>query len=96
MPSPGAIRDQLWTTWLPENIRRSAFKCINRMQDRPHEQIVGTAIALLAMCEAAGVDMRRVIEAAERHLNDVESPFNSTIKAIREYARNEITRSYGL
>ena len=96
MINPQSIRDRARSTWAAENVRTAAFKVIDRMQGEPHYQIVGTAVALVAMCEGAGIDMRHLIETAERHIGDVESPFTNTVEAIRSYARHEITRSSGL
>jgi len=77
---------------IPEKLRQMAFRVISRTQDDPDLQVMGTAVALVALTEATGTDMRSVIEIAERRMNDLDGPFTSQIGAIREYAKNEIGR----
>tara|TARA_B100001939_G_scaffold343029_2_gene355099 strand:+ start:5147 stop:5419 length:273 start_codon:yes stop_codon:yes gene_type:complete len=77
------------------DLRRAAFRVIDRTQDKPEHQILGTALALLSMCEATGTDIKHLLEIASRAAADVDGPFSSTIKAIKEYAKHEIGRHDG-
>lgn len=88
-----SIRDRIsWSAGDPEELRRLTFGVINRGQHDPARQIRATALALVAMCEGADVDVRDLLVSSERMLNDIDSPFASQIRAIKEYARNEIRR----
>jgi hypothetical protein len=77
----------------PATIRAPAFRLIDRMQHMdPAIQITATAVALCAMSEALGLNMRHVINVAENTLRDAEGPYTEHIQAIREYAKGEILR----
>jgi hypothetical protein len=76
----------------PLKLRSSAFKIIDRGQMYPEYQIMGTAIALVAMCDATGIDMRRLIETTERVKRDIDGPFQVVFAGIEAYARNELER----
>jgi len=92
MYRPDPIRDRLGVA-NPAEIRGPAFAIIDRLQHMdPSVQLTATAVALCAMCEALGVDMRYAINVAENTLRDSEGPFTTHIQAIREYAKGEILR----
>ena len=77
----------------PPAIQPAAFRVIDRLQRMdPTVQIVATAVALVAMSEAIGLNLRDVINTAENVLRDSEGPFTTHIQAIREYAKHEILR----
>lgn len=79
--------------WTPAAVRAPAFGVIARMQgEDPALQIVATAVALCAECQAIGVPMREVICVAERMLEDAEGPYTEHIQAIRAYAVGELLR----
>lgn len=86
------MKDAFTSCPAPERLRQSAFRALSATQDHPSVQIQGTAVALLAMCDATGVDVRQLLESTERLIRDIDGPFSSQIRAIREYARNEIGR----
>jgi hypothetical protein len=79
----------------PARLRKPAFIVIDRMDGRvaPAEQLLGTAVALVAMAEATGTDIRSLIQIAERSMSDVNSCGAEHIRAIREYAAKEIGRT---
>jgi len=92
MYRPDPIRDRLGVA-NPAEIRAPAFAIIDRLQNMdPSIQLTATAVALCAMCQALGVDMRDAIYVAENTLRDSEGPFTQHIQAIREYAKGEILR----
>jgi hypothetical protein len=78
--------------WIhPAAIRGPAFRVLDRLQYLdPAVQVTATAVALCAMAQALGLDMRRVIEIAENTLRDSEGPYTTHIQAIRDYARGEL------
>lgn len=88
-----SIKDQLATGGNPERLRMAAFRVVDRTQDDPATQIRGTALALVALCRATGTDIRQLLIGTERMLNDIDSPFGRQLRAIEDYARNEIGRS---
>lgn len=58
----------------------------------PAIQVTATAVALCALAEALGMDMRDLIYVAENTLRDCEGPYTTHIQAIREYAKHELLR----
>lgn len=91
-PDLGAQKFRLGS-WTPSAVRAPAFEVIARMQQTdPALQIVATAVALCAECQAIGIDMREVIYVAENMLRDCEGPYTEHIQAIRAYAVGEILR----
>lgn len=94
MISAPAIRDQIAFFSSPARLRVPAFRVIDRMQDRtPGEQLLGTAVALVAMSEAIGLPLNDLLTVAHNVMRDVEGPFTYHVQAIRDYAKNEIGRA---
>lgn len=92
MYRPDPIRDRLGFA-SPAEIRQPAFAIIDRLQHiDPSLQLTATAVALCAMSEALGLNMRDVIYVAENTLRDCEGPFTEHVQAIREFAKGEILR----
>jgi hypothetical protein len=66
---------------------------LSRVQDfTPGEQILGTAVALIAICQSANISLQDVMTTAQNVLADAEGPFTSHIQSIRDFAANEIAR----
>jgi len=89
------IRDQIALFTNAARLRVPAFFVINALQKTkrpPGEQILGTAVALLAMCESANVNFNDLITKAIRVMSDVEGPFTAHLQAVRDYAANEIRK----
>ncbi len=84
--------DRLTVGGNPQRVRQAAYRVITRTQDDPPTQLLGTAIALTALCDATGVNVRRLLETADRMRNDLDGPFVSTFRALEAYAKNEIGR----
>lgn len=74
----------------PDKMRNHVFAVIDRGQLDPAVQIRATALALYALCDAVDVDIRSLLVSIEQQIGDLNSPYTPTLKAIREYARNEI------
>jgi hypothetical protein len=90
MPEPYTVRDQLGTPHLP-SLRRIAVKVVDRVQhERASDQLNATAIALVAMSDAAGLDPFEVLCIAKRVMHAAEGPFTHQIQAIRDYAKSEL------
>jgi len=78
------------TAHVASRLRAPAFGVIRRIQDvHPSDQILATAVALAAMCEATGLDMHDLVSQAKRAVPDVSS-FSPHISAIRDYAATEL------
>ena len=93
MLSSQSLRDQIALHSRPARLRQPAFAVINALQRvnaRPGEQVLGTAVALLAMCQSAGVSIDDVIRKAMRMTGDVDAPFTAHLQAVRDYAANEL------
>lgn len=87
------VRDQIRFLCNPARVRVPAFRVIERIQDcTPGEQILGTAVALVAMTQSAGIHLDDVMRVAFNLMNDAEAPFTSHLKAVRDYAVGEIAR----
>lgn len=90
---PHVIADQLSFLSNPARLRKPAFSVISRVQNfTPGEQLLGTAVALVAMCESANINLGDVITRARNVMRDAEGPHTSHIQAVRDYAANEIMR----
>lgn len=86
-----SLSDQIALLNDPATLRVPAFQVINRLQfHRPGDQVVGTALALVVMCESAGVSLHDVITKAQRMTAAADGPFVAHIQAIRDYAAREL------
>ena len=93
MISNVAIRDQI-TFATPPDLRAPAYRVIDRTDGfSPGQQLMGTALALVAMSEAVGLNPHELIVFAQNAMADVEGPFTYHIQAIRDYAKHEIKRN---
>lgn len=90
---PHVVRDQLSFLCSPARLRKPAFAVISRVQNfTPGEQLLGTAVALVAMCESANISLDDAITRARNVMRDTEAAHTSHVQAIRDYAANEIAR----
>lgn len=90
------VRDQLAFFNNPARIRRPAFMVIDRLQRSmasEGEQLLGTAVALVAMCQAANVPLDDVMRKALNVLSDAEGPYSTHVGAIRDYAAGELAKA---
>lgn len=91
--TPNNLSDQLTFFNDAARLRVPAFSVISRVQDfTPAEQILGTAVALIAMTEAAGLRLDRVLNIAHNAMRDADAPFTTHVRAVKEYAKHEIGR----
>lgn len=89
------IRDQILFMSSARDVRPAAFNVLLRVEDcQPAHQVMGTAVALYVMCEALRLPVRDVMTRAQNMMTDAES-FSPQIRAIRDYATNEILRIPG-
>jgi hypothetical protein len=90
---PHTVRDQLRFLANPARLRVPAHNVLTRIQDHtPGEQLLGTALALMAMCETANVNLFDVLQITANVMQDAEAPFTSHIQAVRDYAAGELLR----
>jgi len=76
-----------------ERLQEASFQVINRLQHLPpHNQVQGTALALVAMCEALNINIHELVRQARRAADHI-SAYDPRIKAIRDYASNELRRA---
>lgn len=85
-------RDKLFTGGEPELVRRAAYRVITRTQDTPEVQLMGMAVALVATCRALNGDIRELLVATERMVDDLDGPFTTQMRALEAYARGELRR----
>ena len=83
-------RDKLHSGHPSVMMRNACFKIVDAGQDEPAVQVLATALALTAMCEALNVNVRDLLVTCERMKNDLDGPYVGTFSAITEYARKEI------
>lgn len=87
------IRDQLRFLCNAARLRLPAFMVIQRIDMcTPGEQILGTAVALVAMCEGASININDVMANAQNVIGDAAGPFTSHVQAVRAYAQGELAR----
>lgn len=88
-----SIRDQISFLCSPAKVRVPAFQVINRLDGQaPGSQLMGAAVAVVAMAEAVGINPHDLITRANKCMSEVDGPYTTHIKAIREYAAGEIMR----
>lgn len=78
----------------PQPLRDCAAAVMSRMQSHtPAVQLLGTAVALVAMSESLGLDPHEVVQRARRAVHDLEAAHTHQVQALRDYARGELTRT---
>lgn len=89
---PRQVRDQLGMPRIGD-CRSLAIQQVNHVQQaRPVDQMVATALALVAMSEACELNPHDVVAVARNAMADAESPFTHQLQALRDYARTELRR----
>ena len=84
------VKDRIGFFHDATGLRTPAFKVINLVQDEdPANQILATATALVALCEAIGADPHDLISKINRAKHHIDGPFSTQYRAIVEYARGE-------
>ena len=91
MLSAETVADQVRLAANPARLRAPAFRVIDRMQHyRPGEQLLGTAVALVAMADAIQLPLHDLFAVARNVMRDTDGPYSEQIAAIRDYAKNEL------
>lgn len=74
-----------------EDAYKAAYNLIDRLQDKqPSTQVQGIALALTAVADALGLDMRELIRLGEK-LGDLGQEKKLRLyAALRDYAKNEL------
>lgn len=91
---PG-LSDQVRLASSPRRLRVPAFLVIDALQRSERnggEQLLGTAVALRAMCESAGVSIDEVMRKAVAMTPDVEGAFTHHLQAVRDYAAHHLRK----
>lgn len=84
------VRDRLGFFHDATRLRKPAFAIISTIQEAdPADQILATACALTAMCEAIGHDPHDVVTKIDRAKHHIDGPFATHYQAIVEYAKGE-------
>lgn len=92
--SAHTVRDQLTFFSNPALVRKPAFKVLDRMDGvTPGAALLGTAVALVAQCDVIGLPVQELIQRANNIMQHADGAYTYHVKAIRDYARNEILRS---
>lgn len=74
-------------------LREPAFAQLARLQDvDPADQISAAFLAAVAMAEAVGLDPHEEVARSQRMMSDADAPHTVHIRAIRDYAANELQR----
>ena len=76
----------------PDAMRQAMYLVLSRLQDEPEVQLQATAMCLLSMCRATGVDIRRLLTSTERMADELDGPYTNTFAALEAYAREQIGR----
>ena len=91
--SLNGLSDQVRLASNPQKLARSAYLVIDRLQQSEAsggEQVVATAIALIAMCQSSGVPLGDVLAKASNLVGPADGPFSPYMRALRDYATNEL------
>ena len=90
-----SLSDQIALHSTPSRLRKPAFAVINGLQGvdaKPGEQVLGTAVALMAMCQSANINLDGLMTKARSIMGDVEGPFTAHLQSVRDYAANELLK----
>lgn len=72
-------------------VSRVAFGVVDRIQDeKPGLQVQAMAVLFLLLCDMYGLDVRRVLERADRVIHDADRKYRPEIGAIRDYIKGEL------
>lgn len=74
----------------PELTRAAAYRVISVSQDEPDHQLLGMGLAFYASCRALNIDIKQALISLERMHDDLDGPFVGTLRALEEYAKNEL------
>ncbi len=86
-----SLRDRVSWFSPQSTLRVPMIKVIDAIQDYPGEvQILGSALALYALCKGTGVDYIEVMQMIERMERDIDSPYSNQFKAMMAYAKGEL------
>jgi hypothetical protein len=89
------VRDQLSLLSDPGRVRKPAYAVIDRVDGySAGEQLLGTAVALIAMSQAINVPVHELMQRAMNVIGHADGAFTYHVKAIRDYAKNEILRGH--
>ncbi|MGY6517441.1 MAG: hypothetical protein ACXIUZ_01885 [Lysobacteraceae bacterium] len=86
-----SLRDRVSLFHKPAQIRQPVVAAIDTLSRFPPEvQVMAPAAVLVLMARSTGLSAVDLLRRAERLLHDADSPFATEIKAMGEYARNEL------
>lgn len=76
----------------PRLLREPIVACIDANQRQPrHIAALAPVATAVVVCEALGVDVHDMVELIKNMENDLDSPFAVEFRAMKEYARGELT-----
>ena len=77
----------------PQKAVTAAYQAVSSLQDfPPHEQLAGIALLLHVMALNTNTDVSQLLQASQRIAGDADSNYTTTIRALREYVRQELTK----
>ena len=77
----------------PQAAVTAAYQAVSSLQDfPPHEQLAGVSLLFHMMTQNTNTDVSQLLNASQRIAGDADSNYTTTIRALREYVRQELTR----
>jgi hypothetical protein len=75
----------------PQSAVTAAYQAVSSLQDfPPHEQLAGVSLLLYMMAHNTNSDISQLLNASERIAVDADSNYTTTIRALREYVRDQL------
>lgn len=75
------------------DLREPAFALISRIQDaHPGAQVRSLALALCVVCSEIGISAHDLVQQGYRMMADADGPYTIHIRALKDYAREELCR----
>lgn len=86
------IQDAMRWFDAPRELREPIVACIDANQRRPkHIAALAPVATAVIVCEALGVDPHDMVKLIRNMESDLESPFAVEFRAMKDYARGELT-----
>jgi len=75
----------------PHDAVTAAYQQVSATQTMaPNLQVAGAAVLFINLCEGLGLNPSEVINKAQRLTTDADTFYTTTIRALREYIKQEI------
>lgn len=85
------LQDRIRWFMQPAALRAPMVSIIDRIGELPgHWQILSVGLTFHVLCRGAGINPHDVLNRLENMERDVDAPFASQFRAMKEYAKGEL------